>query len=350
VSSIELRGVAKRLGVVPVLTNVHLTVPDGSITAVLGASGSGKTTLLRLVAGFEQADHGTVTIGDRIVDDGYRYLRTQHRCVGYVPQEGALFPHLTVLGNISFGVGRRQRSRVTELIELVGLSGLARRFPHQLSGGQQQRVALARALAIRPEIVLLDEPFSSLDASLRVGLRNEITHVLSQTGTTTILVTHDRDEALSLADQIAILRDGQVVACADPRELYHDPPDAATATVVGEANIVTAHTRANQAHCALGTVRLRTAKLPGPDGRCQLLLRPEQLALHPRAKAGTTQATVVELHYHGHDMLAHIRLNHPDHDILLARVPGDLALAPGQPAWVEVIGAGRAWPSTESTV
>ncbi|HTT85889.1 MAG TPA: ABC transporter ATP-binding protein, partial [Acidimicrobiales bacterium] len=213
-STIELRGVAKGYGATPVLYGVDLTVADGSVTAILGASGSGKTTLLRLIAGFEQVDAGLVRIGGRVVDDGSRSVRPQHRGVGYVPQDGALFPHLTVMGNVNFGVPREERADTRQLIELVGLEGLERRYPHQLSGGQQQRVALARALAIRPGVVLLDEPFGSLDASLRAGLRRDVARVLADAGATTVIVTHDQDEALALADQVAVLRGGHVVACA----------------------------------------------------------------------------------------------------------------------------------------
>ena len=210
-----MHAVAKHFGSTPVLDDVDLTVPDASITAVLGASGSGKTTLLRLIAGLDRVDTGWITIGGRVVDDGDISVDAQHRGVGYVPQDGALFPHLTVAGNIGFGIPRSERARVADLVEMVGLEGLAGRYPHQLSGGQQ-RVALARALAIRPSVVLLDEPFSSLDASLRAGLRRDVARVLTSTGTTTVLVTHDQDEALAMADHIAVLQDGRVVAAAEP--------------------------------------------------------------------------------------------------------------------------------------
>ncbi len=174
-SSIELRGVCKSFGAVRVLSDVELTVASGSITAVLGASGSGKTTMLRLIAGFEQLDSGTIAIAGRLLDDGRRSVRPQQRGVGYVPQDGALFPHLTVARNVGFGLARGGRSEKTrELLGIVGLEGLEHRYPHELSGGQQQRVALARALAIEPNVVLLDEPFSSLDASLRVELGRDV--------------------------------------------------------------------------------------------------------------------------------------------------------------------------------
>jgi iron(III) transport system ATP-binding protein len=343
-SVIELRGVAKRYDGTPVLAGVDLTAPAAAITAVLGASGSGKTTLLRLIAGFEQLDSGTIAIGGRVLDDGRRTVAPQHRGVGYVPQDGALFPHLTVMGNVGFGLSRRDRSTARELLDVVGLTGLGRRYPHQLSGGQQQRVALARALAIRPSVVLLDEPFSSLDASLRAELGRDVARILTETATTAVLVTHDQDEALALADQVAVLDDGRIVACADPRALYRDPPDLIAATSIGEANILAADIRADRANCALGTVRLRANEHREPDGASRLLLRPEQIALHLQGADGTARATVLELHYHGHDALARVRLDHPDRETLLVRVSGDLVLTVGQAVWVEAIGPGRAWP------
>jgi len=341
-STIELRGVAKRFGATPVLTDVDLVVPDGSTTAVLGASGSGKTTLLRLIAGFEEVDAGTVVIDGRIVDDGVRSVRTQHRGVGYVPQEGALFPHLTVMGNVGFGVSRHEGAKVAELVELVGLGGMGRRYPHQLSGGQQQRVALARALIMRPSVVLLDEPFSSLDASLRIGLRRDVARILGETRTTTVLVTHDQDEALALADQIAVLRQGQVVVSADPHDLYRDPPDLTAATSIGEANILPAVVRENQARCVLGAVRLHSHRTVA-DGPAQLLLRPEQLVLHLERGHDMVGAVVVDAQFHGHDTMVDLVVDDPAGQALMARVPGDLVLTPGQPVWVEVQGPGRVW-------
>jgi iron(III) transport system ATP-binding protein len=348
-SVIELRGIAKQFGTTPVLTDVDLTVPAASITAVLGASGSGKTTLLRLIAGFEQLDRGTIVVAGQVLDDGHRSVRPQHRGVGYVPQDGALFPHLTVIGNIGFGLPRRERSAAKELLDLVGLTGLERRYPHELSGGQQQRVALARALAIRPSIVLLDEPFSSLDASLRGELGRDVARILTEAATTTVLVTHDQDEALALSDQIAVLEHGRVVARADPRALYRDPADLAAATSLGEANVLVGHRRADEAHCALGVVALRANGVLKPDGPCWLLLRPEQLTLRLTAFVGGASATVIELHYHGHDAVAQLRLNNPEGEKLLARVPGEVLLIPGQQVWVEVDGPGLAWPVESST-
>jgi iron(III) transport system ATP-binding protein len=342
-SAIELHGVTKRFGRTGVLAGVELEVAVGSTTAILGASGSGKTTLLRLIAGFDQPDSGTIAIGGRTVDDARRSVRPQDRGVGYVPQDGALFPHLTVAGNVAFGLARRDRQHGREMLELVGLESLARRYPHQLSGGQQQRVALARALAIRPQVVLLDEPFSSLDATLRTELRRDVTRILHETATTTVLVTHDQDEALTLADQVAMLSDGRILVRAAPRELYQHPPDLTAAASIGESNILDAVVEAGQARCALGVVALSADGTPPPDGQSRLLLRPEQLALHPEPLSDATRATITEVDFHGHDTLAHLKLADAE-ATLIARCRGDLALAPGQDVWVQVVGAGRAWP------
>jgi iron(III) transport system ATP-binding protein len=344
VSAIEVHGVAKRFGATPVLTDIDLVIPDGSITALLGASGSGKTTLLRCIAGFERPDRGTISIGEHVVDDGQRMVRAQHRGVGYVPQEGALFPHMTVVGNVAFALSRREKARAHEMLELVGLEEYAHRYPHQLSGGQQQRVALARALANRPKVVLLDEPFSSLDATLRSSLRQDIASVLSETGTTTLMVTHDQDEALSLADQVALIGNGHVIACAEAHELYHDPPTVAAAMSLGEANILAAHAEDGRVTCALGCVEVRASE-PAIDGPCLLLLRPEQLLVRTAADAGATHGAVTDVEYHGHDALARIDLVETPGEHVLARVPGDLALAIGENVCVEVTGAGLVWPA-----
>ncbi len=345
--SIDLRGVTKHYGPTSVLDHVDLHIDAGSITAVLGPSGSGKTTLLRIIAGFERIESGRVTIGDRLVDDGAHTLDAQHRGVGYVPQDGALFPHLTVAGNIGFGVNRRERRRVSELIDLVGLAGLGDRYPHQLSGGQQQRVALARALAIRPTVVLLDEPFSALDANLRGDIRRDVTRILRETATTAVLVTHDQDEALSVADHVAVLGNGKVTAWAEPRVLYQDPPDVAAATSIGEANILPAVVSGGTARCALGLVAVRTGSQQVVDGPAKLLLRPEQVALHFSAGEHTVAATVVELNYYGHDALAVLDITGMAGDVgtrqVLARIPGLMTVSPGQTVWAEVTGTARAW-------
>ncbi len=362
-NAIELHGVAKRFGDTTVLVDVELSVPAGSFTAILGSSGSGKTTMMRLIAGFEGIDAGTLAVGGRIVDDGRRVVRPQHRGVGYVPQDGALFPHLTVAANVGFGLARRERPRALALLQKVGLAALAHRYPHQLSGGEQQRVALARALAVSPSVVLLDEPFNALDAALRTELGRELAEILAQDATTTVLVTHDRSEALALADQIAVLDGGRIAAVDEPRTLYGSPADLFTATSVGEANILAAEFDGASARCALGAIPLLAAAPRAQRGAQLLLLRPEQLKLALSAGEGAVPATIDALYYHGHDALAYVRLAEPAAGsredrpggseagsregalLLLARVPGTLAAARGQRVWVSVRGPGRAVPA-----
>ncbi|MGH3782297.1 MAG: ABC transporter ATP-binding protein [Pseudonocardiaceae bacterium] len=303
-AAVQLRGVGKAYGAHPVLDGLDLDVPAGIISAVLGASGCGKTTLLRLLAGFETTDAGTIVLHGRTVDDGHRPLAPEHRRIGYVPQEGGLFPHLSVAANIGFGLPRAaRRGRVAELLELVGLSGLGDRPPHKLSGGQQQRVALARALAPAPQLVLLDEPFSALDAGLRAQLRTDVATALRRSGTTAVLVTHDQDEALSMAELVAVLRDGRIVQSADPATLYQQPVDAEVARFVGEANLLVGQVLGSTARSPLGEHPLRpdTPQLPAA---ALIMVRPEQLQLRPATSRDPAEAVtgrVLRCEYHGHD-------------------------------------------------
>ena len=254
-------GLAKAFGRTEVLRGLDLEVPAGSLTAVLGPSGCGKTTLLRILAGFERPDAGSVRAGGRELAGPGVEVAAERRRIGLVPQEGALFPHLSVAANVGFGLPRRQRAaRVAELLELLGLAGLEQRHPHQLSGGQQQRVALARALAPAPEVILLDEPFDALDAGLRAQVRAEVRAALRETDTTGMLVTHDQEEALSLADQVAVLRDGRIVQSGPPRELYAEPIDLEVALFVGDAVVLEAEVEGAVASTVLG--RLAVADPP----------------------------------------------------------------------------------------
>jgi iron(III) transport system ATP-binding protein len=308
----------------PVLTGVDLHVPSGSFTALLGPSGCGKTTLLRLIAGFDDPDSGTVALGDRVVSGAGRSVAARRRGIGFVPQEGGLFPHLSVAGNISFGLPRRQRrdgGRVRELLALVGLDAdLADRAPHQLSGGQQQRVALARALAPEPSLVLLDEPFSSLDAALREETRLAVSQALGAIGATAVLVTHDQAEALSMADQVAVLRGGRLVQLTDPRTLYRRPGDLDVATFVGEAVVLDADLRGGLAHCILGALPYEQASADAvPDGHARVLLRPEQLRLSA-PEPGAPVARVRSVDFYGHD--SRVWLDLPDGGTVSARLDG----------------------------
>ena len=271
-TQLAVAGLDKSFGAHQVLSGLDLEVPAGSLTAILGPSGSGKTTLLRILAGFEHADAGTVRIGSAIADGPGVFLPPERRRIGYVPQEGSLFPHLTVAANVSFGLnrrkwGRERRSkRCADLLEAVGLGGLDRRYPHQLSGGQQQRVALARALAIAPEVVLLDEPFASLDANLRASVRADVQQLLKESGTTSVLVTHDQDEALSTADRVAVLRDGAIAQCAAPQELYSCPVDADMARFIGEANLIPGTLNGSSVQTLLGRLAVTGADPAAGNG------------------------------------------------------------------------------------
>jgi iron(III) transport system ATP-binding protein len=343
VSRLTVRDLVKGYGGQPVLRGVDLDVEPGSLTAVLGLSGCGKTTLLRVIAGFERAERGRVALAGHTLDDGRTYVAPEKRGVGYVPQEGALFPHLTVEANVGFGLSRRERrgEAVAGLLEMVGISALAARLPHQLSGGEQQRVALARALARRPQALLLDEPFSSLDASLRNHVREEVHALLREQGVTTVLVTHDQEEALSLADTVAVLREGRIVQQGTPAELYERPSDARLAGFLGAVNLVQADLRGTSALTPLGTLALRAVPGAHRSGPGMVMVRPEQLDVSQRTADGDGEAAagmggrVEQCRYYGHDALLEIRPEAPgEGKLLLARVLGEHALPVGTPVTV----------------
>lgn len=285
---------------VKALRGVDITIEAGTLVAVLGPSGCGKTTLLRTIAGFERPDAGTISFDGRVVASAELNVPPERRNVGIVPQEGALFPHLDVAGNIAFALRNRSRDerrlRVEELLDLVGLSGYEARRPHQLSGGQQQRVAIARALAPRPAVVLLDEPFTALDAALRTRLRVDVAEVLRRAEATAVLVTHDPSEALALADSVAVMRDGRIAQQGPSQEIYHRPLDLATALMLGDAVVLPADASGGRAHCALGSVPL--ASPTPPDGPVQVLLRPEQIV---RDGESSLRAVVRSVDFRGHD-------------------------------------------------
>jgi iron(III) transport system ATP-binding protein len=343
-TSLSVAGLTKAFGGSPVLAGLNLEVPTGSLTAVLGPSGCGKTTLLRLLGGFEHADRGSIRLGETVLCDERTHLAPERRAIGFVPQEGALFPHLDVAANVGFGLPRAQRrgGRVEELLQLVGLQGLAKRFPHQLSGGQQQRVALARALAPEPGLVLLDEPFDALDAGLRAQVRGEVREALRAAGATALLVTHDQEEALSLADIVAVMRGGQIVQAADPQTLYRDPVDAEVAAFVGEAVLLEGRLDGEYAETPLG--RLRTRGIDGTDGtQATVMLRPEQILcrdLHTEGTHGRVLSTV----FYGHDATARIVLDDPGRREIVARAAGHLLPQAGDQVTVTVEGTALAYP------
>ena len=316
--ALTLEGVTKSYGDLAVLRGVSLTVPAGSVAALLGPSGCGKTTLLRAIAGFERPDAGTITIGPDVVNDDSRFVRPERRRVGYVSQDGSLFPHLSVAGNVGFGLPRARRdARVAELLDVVGLARLRDRYPHELSGGQQQRVAIARALAVDPVLVLLDEPFAALDDALRQSVRDDVIDILSTHGATTVLVTHDQDEALSTAHLVAVLRDGVVAQVASPADLYAHPADAGLATLIGGANVLAGTRRGDVVETVLGTLAVRAGT--GPDGEVSVLVRPEQVQIDPTRAVGVP-GRVAACRFHGHDVVVSVALE-VGHD-LTVRVLG----------------------------
>ncbi len=354
-TELAVTGLAKAFGRHQVLDGLELEVPAGSLTAILGPSGSGKTTLLRILAGFERADAGTVRIGSVMADAPGRFLPPERRRIGYVPQEGSLFPHLTVAANIAFGLNRKERRhpgragrRAAELLDAVGLSGFARHYPHQLSGGQQQRVALARALAIQPAVVLLDEPFASLDAHLRASVRADVQRLLTEAGATTVLVTHDQDEALSTADRVAVLRQGRIAQCAAPQQLYSSPVDAEMAAFIGDANLIPGQLNGTSVETLFGRLAVAHAD-PSVSTHCPatVLVRPEQveLATAGGAAGGGVPARVTGYGYHGHDAVITVQ---PDQDPparpLIVRTLGGSALPLGAPVVLRARGPVLAWP------
>ncbi|MFE6610969.1 ABC transporter ATP-binding protein [Amycolatopsis sp. NPDC057786] len=342
-TSLTVSGLTKAFGAARVLDGIDLHVPAHGITAVLGPSGCGKTTLLRTVAGFTDPDGGTIAFGTAVVAGGGRPVPPQRRRVGFVPQEGALFPHLTVSANIVFGLpraARRDGARLRELLDLVDLdAAVARRYPHELSGGQQQRVALARALAPSPAVVLLDEPFSSLDAGLREGTGRAVAAALRATGATAVLVTHDQGEALSLADQVAVMRAGRLVQLDTPSAVYRTPRDSGVARFVGDAVLLPAEVRDGRASCALGSVAVRDAR----PGRAQLLVRPEQILLSGPSSADGVPVVVEDISFYGHDASVRLRVA-PDGPRITARVAGDTLPEPGAQLIAGVAGDCLAYP------
>lgn len=278
---LSVRGVSKSFDGRMVLRDVDLEVPAGGSVAVVGPSGCGKTTLLRIIAGFEHLDAGAVRLGGCELATEDRIVPAHKRHIGYVPQDGALFPHLTVGGNVGFGLPRRQRTsdRIADLLTRVHLEpSTAAWRPDQLSGGQQQRVAVARALAQSPRAVLLDESFSALDAGLRAEIRSSVAEILRAGGVTAVLVTHDHEEALSFADQVAVMRGGTFAQVGTPREVYLQPVDEATAEFFGDMVRLEGDARRGVADTPLGPVRLDDDDV---SGRVALSVRTEQVLLGP---------------------------------------------------------------------
>ncbi len=332
--AVQLREVSKCFGPIVAVNAVSLDVAPGEFLALLGESGCGKTTVLRLIAGLERPDSGEIALSGSVVAGGRIFIAPEARQTGMVFQEHALFPHMTVEQNVGYGINRRadRTPRVRELLELVGLHGYARQMPHQLSGGQQQRVALARALATRPAVMLLDEPFSSLDPNRRAQLRTEVRAILKQAGVAAMLVTHDHEEALSMADRVAVMEAGRVVQIAPPETIYREPASRSVAEFVGEAIWLTGEASGGRVRTELGD--LPTSR--PATGAVSVLLRPEMIHLHPPAGDNQIAARVIDRRFFGHDQLVTIAL--PTGQQLQARTVGISPLRPGDHAAITIDG------------
>ncbi len=326
---VEVSSVSKRFGSVLALDRASLSVAPGELVTVLGPSGCGKTTLLRLIAGFDAPDSGSIRIRGALVAGEGAWVAPERRRVGMVFQDYALFPHLTVAENVGFGLPRRQRrSRVAELLALVGLEDLGRRYPHQLSGGEQQRVALARALAPEPDLILLDEPWSNVDPHLRSTLRGDVVALLKELGLTAILVTHDREEALSLAERVALMRDGTFVQVGSPEEVYFVPACRWAAEFVGPANVLPGTVKRGLVYTPLGRLPAAGAE----DGeQVEVLVRPEQIELEADPLG---EAWVVEREFRGHDVVYHVRA---DGLRLVSQRPSTEVIETGSPVSIRLL-------------
>jgi spermidine/putrescine transport system ATP-binding protein len=285
-AKVSVKGVSKLFGKFRALDDVSIEFDDGGFYGLLGPSGSGKTTLLRLIAGFEFPDTGAITIGGEAVER----MPAEKRDVGMMFQSYALFPNMNVFDNVAFGLTVRRlprseiRTRVGEALELVELGGLETRRPHQLSGGQRQRVALARAIVFRPRVLLLDEPLSALDKALRTGMQIELKRIQREIGITTIFVTHDQEEALTLSDRVGVLRDGRLIQEGAPRDLYERPRSAFVATFLGDANLLEGIVEGDAIRLDEGPLVSTTDPLSAAGTRVTVAVRPERITVSPEAQ------------------------------------------------------------------
>jgi iron(III) transport system ATP-binding protein len=330
---LELCAVRKAFGGLVAVDDVDLSVSEHELVAIVGPSGSGKSTLLRLVAGLAHVDSGEVRIGGAVVDDGVRRVHPEDRRTGLVFQEHALFPHLTVAGNITFGLrelGRAERGqRCDDWLEIVGLAGHGGRYPHELSGGERQRVALARALAPRPQLMLLDEPFASLDPNLRRRLRREIVDVLRRARTPALFVTHDQTDALTIGDRVAVMRRGRIEQVGAPDDVFHRPVNRFVARFIGEATLLPVDL---EGHCTeLGPVPADQTVHAGAE----LVVRPDDVAISIDPSAAGVKATVVAVEFQGPTRTYSLRL--PSGTVVLCTQPHDTVLDVGTEVVASVV-------------
>ncbi len=349
-TSLEIRDLGVIFSGKEILSGLNLNVPSGSYAAILGPSGCGKTTLLRSIAGLITPSSGTIRFGKQLVSVSSLVLPPHKRNIGYVPQEGGLFPHLSVGENVGFALGRElsveeKNSIIDEMLKLVGLQGFKSRLPHQLSGGQQTRIALARALAMKPAMVLLDEPFAALDQTLRSEISEEVVALLKSTKTTTIMVTHDREDALVSADLIALMRSGQVVQSGTPAQVYSAPISAEVAQSTGDIVTLPAYMSAEQKiFSPLHSIDFKYE----PNG--DLLIRPEEIhlsALSQTSSQNGVKAVISKINYYGHDALIELNVDGVERSVW-ARVTGNNDFALGQAVYAELQGPLR-WVPRKAT-
>jgi spermidine/putrescine ABC transporter ATP-binding subunit len=345
-AAITFDNITKRFGEVNALDNVSLAIVRGEFMTLLGPSGCGKTTLLKLAAGFLAPDDGTIVIDGKCVND----VPTYKREIGMMFQNYALFPHMSVADNIAYGLKTRHvprhdiRKRVAEALTLVKLTGMDDRRPRQLSGGQQQRVALARALVINPTVLLLDEPFSALDKNLRASMQIELREIQRKLGLTTIFVTHDQSEALSMSDRVAVMSEGKVRQLGTPLEIYRKPTDRFVASFVGDTNCLRGElvgATAFEAVVALGDVQIKVSgqhlSAAGSSASVDLFVRPERLRIGPAGGPGTMPGQIVAQTYHGGHVDLQIASPTCGGGLLLVRAAGDQAMLQWPPGtWVGI--------------
>lgn len=352
-TTLEIKDLGVHLGDREILKNLNLSVPSGAFAALLGPSGCGKTTLLRTIAGLVRPSSGAIRFGKQLVSVSSLVLPPHKRNIGYLPQEGGLFPHLNVSENVGFALAKNlkkseRNSIIDEMLELVGLVGFNNRKPHQLSGGQQTRVALARALATKPAIVLLDEPFSNLDYALRAEVSGEVVSLLKKTKTTSLMVTHDREDALVSADLIALMRDGEVVQAGSPESVYMNPISAQIAESTGDILELPA-IRVARRHF-ISALHPLAKKPVGKSENGFLLVRPEEIRVvkEKRGKGKRfTTAIITQIHYYGHDAVLELGLTGLSKE-LKVRVSGPLEFEVGKSVYLEHVGPIR-WVSQNPT-
>ena len=338
-TSLSISHLSVKFGDREIITDLSLELGEGEIASLLGPSGCGKTTLLRAIAGLIQPAAGTIRFGSKLVGVSSVVLPPSKRGTGYVPQQGALFPHLSVAKNISFGLDREQYSKsevsriTSEMISLIGMNGLEDRMPYQISGGQQMRVALARALAIKPKLILLDEPFAALDASFRDELRTEVLGLLRSLGSTALLVTHDREEALVSSDRVILMRNGQVAQSGTPEEVYETPNSAQTAASTGDVLTLPAL----KTSAGVVTYPLSVSGAPtSEDQSGYVVIRPEEIRVSKDSGKGY-EGALTHIDYYGHDAMLTIDLD-GSHTIIRARVAGPAEFTVGQKVYLEHVG------------